>query len=110
MLENCCAILFILFESFTHCGRESFRWLTLLGGGPFPAPSLGDFSGELAGLGDSTGSRDSRLGDSGLGENTLEAEASLGLGDCDRSEPGSEGFAVLVFSKSTCVLSDKGRG
>ena len=111
MLENCCAILFILFESFTHCGRESFPWLTPLAGmGPFAAPSLGDFSGELAGLGDSAGLGNSDLGDSGLGENALEAEASLGLGDCDKSELSSEGFAVLVFSKSSCVLSDKGRG
>ena len=80
------------------------------GAGPFEAPLLGDFSGKLAGLGDSAGLGNSDLRDSGLGENALEAEASLGLGDCDKSEPGSEGFAAFAFSKSSCVLSDKGRG
>ena len=80
------------------------------GAGPFEAPLLGDFSGKLAGLGDSAGLGNSDLRGSGLGENALEAEASLGLGDCDKSEPGSEGFAVFAFSKSSCVLSDKGRG
>ena len=111
MLENCSAIFVIVTESFTRCSRESFPWLTPFSGvGPFAAPSLGDFSGELAGLGDSAGLGNSDLGDSGLGENALEAEASLGLGDCDKSEPGSEGFAVFAFSKSSCVLSDKGRG
>ena len=111
MLENCSAIFVIVTESFTHCSRESFPWLTPFSGvGPFAAPSLGDFSGELAGLGDSAGLGNSDLGDSVLGENALEAEASLGLGDCDKSEPGSEGFAAFAFSKSSCVLSDKGRG
>ena len=111
MLENCSAIFVIVTESFTRCSRESFPWLTPFSGvGPFAAPSLGDFSGELAGLGDSAGLGNSDLGDSGLGENALEAEASLGLGDCDKSEPGSEGFAVGNLSKSICVFSDEGRG
>ena len=65
--------------------------LAPLGGAvPFGAPLLGDFSGELAGFGDSAG-----LGDSGW------VLASLGLGDSDSSD-----LADGVFNK----FSSSGRG
>ena len=86
--------------------------LAPLGGAdPFEAPLLGDFSGELAGFGDSRGFGDSGpsglelLGDSGFGEDAL--EASLGFGEGDKSL-SSEGLDD-AFSRSS-LSSGRGRG
>ena len=87
-ISSCCIAQH---KTFQQCNQDSLPLLAPLGGAvPFGAPLLGDFSGELAGFGDSAG-----LGDSAW------VLASLGLGDSDSSD-----LADGVFNK----FSSSGRG